>query len=386
MRRENSTIVLARSWRALGLVLALLLGWQMATASAHEIRPAVVTVSFSDMGYRIEWQANLEAVLAGIGPQHTDTDQSPNAQRYRELRALPAEALAQRIRAAAPGLLAEIGVEFDGRRVPPRLDVVDVPPAGDARVGRLSRLVLRGAIPPAARTFRWRYPAEYGTSVLRIARPPDGEISAYWLKDGAASEPFPLTATAPATTRADIGRRYAALGFAHILPGGLDHILFVLGLFLLSARPRPLLIQVSAFTVAHTITLALGIYRVVALPPAIVEPLIAASIVYVALENLVTGEITPWRPLAVFIFGLLHGLGFAGVLADIGLPRTEFVTALVAFNIGVELGQLAIIVAAFVAVGWWARQRAWYRRRVVIPLSAAIAAVGLYWAIERLVN
>ncbi len=176
---------------------------------------------------------------------------------------------------------------------------------------------------------------------------------------------------------------YVRLGFEHILPKGLDHILFVVGLFLLSARTSALLKQVTAFTIAHSLTLALSMYGVIALPPRIVEPLIALSIAYVAIENLVTSELKPWRPLVVFGFGLLHGLGFAGVLRELGLPRSEFLTAIVSFNVGVELGQLTVITLAFAAVGWW-RRRPSYRSRVVVPASAAIAIVGVFWAVQRL--
>jgi hypothetical protein len=180
--------------------------------------------------------------------------------------------------------------------------------------------------------------------------------------------------------------QYTMLGFTHILPKGLDHILFVLGLFLLSIRWKPLLVQVTAFTLAHTITLGLSIYGIVSLAPAIVEPLIAASIAYVAIENLVTAELKPWRAFVVFGFGLLHGLGFAGVLHEIGLPRSEFLTALLSFNVGVELGQLAVIVSAWLLVGLWWKTRSWYRARLVQPLSALIAAVGVYWTIERIIG
>ena len=112
----------------------------------------------------------------------------------------------------------------------------------------------------------------------------------------------------------------------HILPKGLDHILFVLGIFLLSPRWKTMLLQVTAFTVAHSITLGLSIYGIVSLPSRIVEPLIALSIAYVAIENLLTRELKPWRLALVFMFGLLHGLGFAGVLRELGLPREEFLT------------------------------------------------------------
>jgi hypothetical protein len=159
-------------------------------------------------------------------------------------------------------------------------------------------------------------------------------------------------------------------------------VLFVLGLFLLSARLAPLLWQVTAFTLAHSVTLALSMTGVVALPSAVVEPLIALSIAWIAVENILTTELKPWRPLVVFGFGLLHGLGFAGVLRELGLPPGEFVAGLVGFNVGVELGQLAEILVAFAILGRF-RDRPWYRRRVVLPLSALIALIGLFWAVQR---
>ena len=119
----------------------------------------------------------------------------------------------------------------------------------------------------------------------------------------------------------------------------------------------------------------------VSLSPAIVEPLIALSIAYVAVENLVTTELKPWRVGLVFAFGLLHGMGFAGVLADLGLPRSELVT----FNAGVELGQLSVVGIAFVGVVGVV-DRDWYRQRVVVPVSTAIAAVGLFWTIQRVLS
>ena len=175
---------------------------------------------------------------------------------------------------------------------------------------------------------------------------------------------------------------YARLGFIHIVPEGTDHILFVLGLFLLSARLRPLVWQVTAFTVAHAVTLTLAAFDVVTLPPRVVEPLIALSVAYVAIENMLVDRMTRWRPAVVFGFGLLHGLGFAGVLGELGLPEDERLLALLSFNAGIEVGQLAIIATAALAL-WWCRTKPWYRRRVTVPASLAIAATGLVWAVER---
>ena len=138
----------------------------------------------------------------------------------------------------------------------------------------------------------------------------------------------------------------------------------------------------TAFTIAHSITLALTMYGIVSLPSRVVEPLIALSIAYVAIENLVTSELKPWRLALVFVFGLLHGMGFAGVLSDLGLPRGEFLTALLSFNLGVEAGQLTVIAIAALCVVWY-RHRPWYHRRVVVPASLAIAAIGVYWTVTR---
>jgi hypothetical protein len=202
------------------------------------------------------------------------------------------------------------------------------------------------------------------------------------LEAGEVSPPIPLDRLPAPPTAGETARRYLRLGFVHILPRGLDHILFVLGLFLLAPRVRPLLLQVSAFTVAHTATLALATVGWVRLPAALVEPLIALSIVYVAVENLLTDRLRPHRTAVVFAFGLLHGLGFAGVLTELGLPPGQLLPALLAFNTGVELGQLAVLALAFLALGAFLR-RPWFRSRVAVPLSLAIAAAGLFWAVER---
>ena len=222
--------------------------------------------------------------------------------------------------------------------------------------------------------------------MLTIRTDGDTQAARQWVEGPAESEPFALKAEIVPMTRSEVARAYLRLGYTHILPKGTDHILFVLGIFLLSIRLKPILLQVTAFTVAHTITLALTIYGVVSLPPRIVEPLIALSIVYVAVENVLTPELRPWRVALVFGFGLLHGMGFAGVLAEQGLPRSEFLPALLCFNAGVELGQLSVIAIAFLLVGLPFRDKPWYRQRIVIPGSILIAAIGLFWFVQRLVG
>ena len=184
---------------------------------------------------------------------------------------------------------------------------------------------------------------------------------------------------------------YVSIGVRHILPGGLDHILFVLAIFLASVRLRALLLQVSAFTVAHTVTLALAASGVITPSPAVVEPLIALTIGYVAIENLYFRDMTKWRPAVVFGFGLIHGMGFAGFFGELGLPPGQFWSALIGFNLGVEVGQLLVLIVAAV-LGMYLQR--WlgdadgtrrYRRFVVLPGSALIGLVGCWWAVERLI-
>ncbi|HUR82312.1 MAG TPA: HupE/UreJ family protein, partial [Thermoanaerobaculia bacterium] len=214
--------------------------------------------------------------------------------------------------------------------------------------------------------FRWQFDLAYSKYPLTT----NGVTQ--WIDGDAASEPF---------TRRGTFAEYLLLGITHIIPLGADHILFVLGMFLITRRAKDVLAQVTAFTLAHSITLALAMYGVVSVPGRIVEPLIALSIVFIAVENLIVREVSPRRVALVFTFGLLHGLGFAGVLRELG---GDFVTALVAFNAGVELGQLAVIAAAWLLVTSWTRERVWYRRRVLVPASVMIAAMGLVWMIERI--
>lgn len=353
-------------------------------AAAHEIRPAIVNLTLASDRYEIEISANMEALLAGVSPLHADTEESPNARAYNALRALPPKDLERRIREFAPRFLDGIRLEFDDARAAPALVAVMVPEAGDLALARLTRLRLAGALPAGARSVRWSYAEKFGASILRLRRPNDVNITAAWLKPGAQSERYPLAGALRVRGWPEVARDYLALGFTHIVPKGLDHILFVLGLFLLSTRWQPLLAQVTAFTVAHSITLALTMLGIFSLSPAIVEPLIAASIAYVAVENILTSRLQPWRLAVVFGFGLLHGMGFAGVLQEIGLPRGEFLTGLIAFNVGVECGQLTVIALAFILIRSWSRDKPWYRRRVMVPASAAIALVGLYWTVERL--
>ncbi|MEM9168248.1 MAG: HupE/UreJ family protein [Pseudomonadota bacterium] len=212
------------------------------------------------------------------------------------------------------------------------------------------------------------------------------QLAAANSSDGPASNPL-IGADGEALSPLETALRYMTIGIRHILPGGADHILFVLALFLASDRIRSLVIQISAFTVAHTATLGLAAAGVVEPPASVVEPLIALSIAFVAAENLLMRDIAAWRPAVVFGFGLFHGLGFAGFVREVGLPAGQFWSSLVGFNVGVEVGQLAVVALALLlrrpATLLLNRFGLSYRAAVVAPASLAIAAIGLWWAVTR---
>lgn len=178
--------------------------------------------------------------------------------------------------------------------------------------------------------------------------------------------------------------KYLMMGYKHIIPLGIDHILFILCIFFLNTHIRQIILQASMFTLAHSITLGLAIYGVIDPPSNIVEPLIAMSIVFLALENIFLKKIKPWRMIMVFLFGLVHGMGFAGALSELGIPQNSFLTALIGFNIGVELGQITIILLMYLFVARSFAHKMWYRKRIVIPASLVIALIASYWTIERI--
>ena len=182
----------------------------------------------------------------------------------------------------------------------------------------------------------------------------------------------------------DVAWFYLKLGFAHIIPDGLDHILFIVALCLLSTKIKTIIWQATAFTIAHTITLALSMKNIIAAPPDLVEPIIALSICFVALENLLVTGLKIWRVVLVFLFGLIHGMGFASSLNEIGLPRNQFFTSIISFNAGVELGQMAIIVLIFSTLVYFFGKKPWYNKVIVYPLSILIALIAIYWTLQRL--
>jgi hypothetical protein len=363
------------------LVTAFTITLWCSFAQAHEIQPAIADVDVSADKVSISIVANLESLVAGLNLSGlSDTNASPLAAEYDAARAFAPAALEQEFRKDWDDIAIRISVSVDGLNLPLTLEGVNIPEVGDIELARSSSFSFFATLPKGTSPVVIAWEASYGPLIVRQAGAGDEAYTGY-LTEGASSEPLPRIGVA-VESWSPVVARYIVLGFEHILPKGLDHILFVLGLFFFSLNVRPILTQVTAFTLAHTCTLALASLGYVSVPPQIVEPLIAASITYVAVENILWQKMSYWRTVVVFGFGLLHGLGFASVLGEIGLG-SRFLTGLISFNIGVELGQLAVIASAYLLVGHWFGQRPWYRSRIAIPASVGIALMGEFWFVQR---
>ena len=356
---------------------------------ADVVKPALVEISvFSDARVSVEIRTSIEALLTGINGRYRNTQDAPNSDEYDALRELEAEDLQKEFTAFHPVLLEGVNLRVDGVVVPLEMGEIDIAPPGYTKVPRASVIRLVGTIPEGSMSLQWYYPLKFGDQAVRV-RQVNEEAGEYhwsghqWVKDDVPSEPFSLTEVFTKPTFWSVAAMYIEAGFLHIIPKGLDHILFILGIFLISMRLKPLLLQATMFTIAHSLTLSLGVFGLVNLPPQVIEPLIALSIAYVAFENLASERLSRFRLPVVFAFGLLHGLGFASILTEFGLPEDLYVAALLWFNVGVEFGQIALLVFAYLAITTWFANPSVYRRFVVIPGSLAIGGLGTYWMVER---
>ena len=350
-------------------------------SQAHELRPAVADVTVTQSEIRVELLLAVETLLAGIDlTEVIDTDDAPEAGIYDQLRGLSEQELVSLVRLEWPLLASGFLVEGAGS-----LSLTDVEVISEVNLDlpRDTKLMMRADLPSGSGSVSLGWVAQNGGLVVRHG---DGnDAYAAFLEGGEMSAPLPRVG-AVAESLGAVFWRFVVEGFEHIVPKGLDHIMFVFGLFLFSLAWRPLLAQITAFTLAHTVTLGLATLSVITIPAAqmwLVEALIAISIAYVAIENILRPKLGWWRIVVVFGFGLLHGLGFASVLGDLGLAQGQFFLSLIAFNIGVEFGQLLVIFVAIALLALPFGRARFYRNIVVVPCSLGIAIIGIWWAIER---
>jgi HupE / UreJ protein len=381
------------------LALAILILFHAPFAGAHTMMMTQVLVSFGQPGtLDVKIDIDLTLLLGSAVRYYQVATESPSRQQE-DLRQIVPKVTDSFQLFAGQKRLELVFRAFSAAQAP-KADYLD------GSTSKLSTLSFVAALPADTGPLKLVVPlgAEVEYPVAYTVQIPSTHVSVTrWLEEGIhESEPFVWAGKVRqglvSTAKADLPRivdpdalgwpsqlaLYLRLGFHHIVPEGADHILFVLGLFFLGITWRKLLSQTTVFTIAHATTLFLSTYGLLRLPSRYVEPAIALSIAFIAIENIIRPKLGPGRLAIVFGFGLVHGLGFASSLNDVPFPKKDFLIALLGFNFGVDFGQLAVIACAFLAVGWF-RNRPWFRHRIAIPCSLAIAAVGLFWSVQRII-
>lgn len=331
-------------------------------ALAHPLATTEVTLDLREPATAVSLNANAAALIAKLAALSPASAAGTGSD-------------VERVRALSPTLLAHVRVTSGGVLMTLLVESVSVPEPQRVLV-RFRAATSTGALP-----VQWSTDLIYGSYPLVVRTPGAAEPATEWVQ---GTQPSAEYRAGDRPGRWVQLARMAAMGFTHIVPDGFDHVLFVIGLFLLTTRAKTVLAQVTAFTLAHSVTLGLTLYGVVSLPSAVVEPLIALSIAYVAIENLFTSTLRPWRLALVFAFGLLHGLGFAEALARLDLPQSSLLSSLLAFNVGVEAGQLTVLGAAACVVAAMGLSPEAHRRWITRPASVAIGLTGAFWTAERL--
>lgn len=355
---------------------------------ADVVKPALVEVSiFKDRTIQVEIDLSLEAAMTGIGTQYKNTQDAPNSDEYDELRALAPKVLRQKFSHFEQDFLQSFTLKVNHKAQPLTLTDVDIDIVGYKQRPRKSVLTYKGKLPVWPKTITWEYDQVYGDNALRwqVYQVDEYNWSQWqWLRNGEASEVIDINHPEP-LSKLERFSQFVGIGFDHVIPLGWDHILFIVGMALSSLLWRKLLVLVSLFTLAHTLTLGLSMYGVVEISPQIIEPLIAFSIAYVAIENLLIQQSMIRQSFVIFFFGLIHGLGFATMLKEFEMTQDSFLTTLIGFNVGVEIAQVAIVLTVVSILLLMRKFALNYRRLAIIPTSIIISIIGIWWGIERLI-
>jgi hypothetical protein len=367
-----------------GICFAILFFFS-STINSHEIKPAIVDLIIADGQASIDFKINAEQILSGVdASQYQDTNDAPQAELYDQFREKNEEELKQDIQQNWNLFQDQItinGLEGSSLSLNDLMIDQDVNPEYPRDTN------LKTEVPLNQNQFTIQFATELGPVVIRQFEDIKKEnmIFSTYLQPGEISAE--LSPVSQATMSQTI-IEYIILGIEHIMPKGLDHILFIFGVFFFAVKLKPLLWQVTMFTLAHSLTLILASLKLVFIPASIIEPLIALSIGYVAFENIFQRQgkfhsrSNAIRYAVIFFFGLIHGLGFAFVLEDIGLPTRQLILSLLSFNIGVEIAQIGLVVLAYLLMFFPSKQL-WYRKAIQIPCSLVIGLIGIYWFFER---
>ena len=355
---------------------------------SHEIKPSIADFSINESSLTFEIRLNAELILSGIDASDIqNTDNSNLSYKYDDLRKLPDNDLKENIMSNWDNISQNIYIKLDGDVQELNLLSIEIINQRNYEVTRDTIINFHIPLDKKNTSFSFSMSKKFGSIILReqnLYKNVD-QLYTNYLNSGDASDLINLNHTV-ALTKINSFIKYLFLGIEHIIPKGLDHMLFIIGLFLFSNLIRPLLLQVTMFTIAHTITLVIASLSLITVNASIVEPLIALSIVYIGVENIFKKySNTKIRYYVIFLFGLLHGLGFALVLKDVGLDYSNLLINLVSFNIGVEIAQIFILFLLYLTIGLFFSKKKYYKIIFQIPLSLFISLIAIYWFVERII-
>ena len=356
-------------------------------AISHEIRPSIADYKIEENILYFDIRLNAELILSGIDASNiTDTNSSPLSATYDDLRSLTRENLKILLIESWDDIQSKINLNIN--EVSTKFELVDINIEAnrDFEISRDSILYLKYELDDDDEFLTFKWSEKYGPIIIREINELKKEDDLYteYLQAGLQTDKIFIKSENTQSIFKSI-INYFILGIQHIIPKGLDHILFIVGLFFFSVTLRPLLIQVTMFTIAHSITLIFVSVSYINVNPLIVEPIIALSIAYVGIENIFKEYVKEYlRYIIIFFFGLLHGLGFALVLSDIGYQSSKLILNLISFNLGIEAAQIFIILFLYILLGIKFSNKKYYRYIFQVPVSLFIALVGIYWFFERI--
>tara|TARA_A100001011_G_scaffold380959_1_gene448886 strand:- start:924 stop:2051 length:1128 start_codon:yes stop_codon:yes gene_type:complete len=353
--------------------------------SAHEIKPAIVEFNKVKNQINIVLKFNAEAFLANIDASfYKETINFSNSIKYSELRLLPGEILKEKVFESRDQIINSIFIKTSKKQLNLKLVEIDVLEEKNIEKVRFTKVYLKTENKFIETPITFSTKKIFGPLIFKNFSNIDKDTEkpqSQWLKPGNQTSKLGILQVKTNITNFLILGIWN--GILQIIVYGFDHILFILGLFFFSHKLKPLLIQVTTFTIAHSITLIFGGLGYITISPLIIEVIIAVSIIWVGFENLFRKNIKVSRIGVIFTFGLIHGLGFASMFKLIGLEGIDYYLNLLSFNIGIELGQLITLLPLIILIPLFNRL-SWYRILIAIPASIIIALFGVEMFIDRI--
>jgi len=357
------------------------------TILAHEIKTSIADFTYDENYLNFEVRLNAELILSNIDASNiSNTNSSPLAAIYDRYRLLNKKNLEDSILKSWNDISSNIDIKINKELKNIDLINIDTQDVENFEISRDTLISFRVLLNQKSENFTFKWIKNYGPIILRENNDLklENELVTEYLQSGIESDQIFFKENNFRSTFASF-TKFFVLGIQHIIPKGLDHILFIFGLFLFSSSLGKLVKQITIFTIAHSITLILVSLLFIKINPQLVEPIIALSIVYIGLENIFKIYTKEYiRYVVILFFGLLHGLGFALVLSDIGYKSSKLFLNLISFNIGIEVAQILIILTLYLLVAIKFSRNKYYRNVFQIPSSILIASIGLYWFVERI--